>query len=198
MDSAAAREATWMGDRPVDDGREIVERIANGDRDALTDLYARYESTLSRYLYQVTTDRGLAEEVLQDTLVAVWKGAAHFEGRSTVQTWLIGIARRQAHNCLRRRSLPWADASELEIVPAPGPDPEDLALANAEKAELAILLKRLAPVHREALVLTFIDGLSYQEIATVLGIPQGTVKSRLSNAKRALRALLQASEEVER
>lgn len=198
MQNAATREVTWVNERIADPEQGILDRIARGDRGALTEMYARYQAALFRYLIQLIGDYGLAEEVLQDTLVAVWKSAASFEGRSTVQTWLIGIARRQAHNYLRRRALPLADVAELEVVAASEPEPEDAVLASVEREELAAAIRCLAPVHREALVLAFVNGLSYREMATALGVPEGTVKSRLSNAKRALRTLLEASEGVGR
>jgi RNA polymerase sigma factor (sigma-70 family) len=193
-----AREATWVSGHPADEGQRVLNRIARGDRAALADLYDVHQMALLRYLLSLTDDRGLAEEILQDTLVAVWKSAGTFEGRSTVLTWLIGIARRQAHNSLRRRSLPRVDLAEIEALPDDGPDPEDLVLASAERAELAEAIRRLAPVHREILNLTFTQDLSYAEMARVVGVPEGTIKSRLSNAKRALRARLHALEEVER
>lgn len=195
---ATAREVPWVSEAFADDDGQVLARIAAGDRAALAELYTRHQASLFRYLFHLTGDHGLAEEVLQDTLVAVWKSAAGFEARSTVRTWLIGIARRQAHNAMRRRALPLADVAELEIVPAADPEPESVALARAEREDLAVAIRRLSPVHREVLLLTFSQGLSYREMAEVLGVPEGTVKSRLSNAKRALRPLLEASEEVSR
>jgi RNA polymerase sigma factor (sigma-70 family) len=183
---------------PVADEIRLIRRIARGDRQALSDLYARYQRPLFTYLLQLTPDYGLAEELLQDTLVAVWKSARCFEERSSVLTWLIGIARRQAHNTLRQRKLPLADMSELEYMPAPELEPEEFALASVVRDELARAFRCLAPVHREILLLIFIQELSYQETATVLEIPVGTVKSRLSNARRALRALLDAREDATR
>src|SRR5947208_9117937 len=112
-----------------DHGRALLARIAAGDRDALADLCARYQTAVFFYLVRLTGDRTLAEDVFQDTLVAVWKSAGTFEGRSSVQTWLVGIARRQAHNTTRRRVLPRADVAELERLPASDPQPEYAALA---------------------------------------------------------------------
>ncbi len=186
-----------MSARPTDDDLQTIRRIAAGDREALTELYLRYHQPLFRYLLQLTPDHGLAEELLQDTLVAVWRSARGFEGRSSVQTWLLGIARRQAHNTLRQRGAPLADAAELDTLPATEPGPEASALASAARAELAGAFTQLAAVHREVLALTFVEGLSYQQIARVLGVPVGTVKSRLSNARRALRTLLDTRMEVE-
>ncbi|MBF6590882.1 MAG: sigma-70 family RNA polymerase sigma factor [Ktedonobacterales bacterium] len=187
-----------MQQQPACDDRQTIQRIATGDRQALTELYARHRLMLFRYLLQLTPDHGLAEELLQDTFVAVWKSARDFEGRSSGTTWLIGIARRQAHNTLRRRGLPLADATALETMAARDPEPEDALLAGAAREQLASAIARLAPLHREVLVLTFAQELSYAEIAVALAIPVGTVKSRLNHAKRALRAALEAAEGVER
>lgn len=191
---ATAREIGWMREQPLCDDRQVLQRIAAGDRQALAELYARYRQPLFGYLAQLTPDRGLAEELLQDTLVAVWKSADRYEGRSSVTTWLFGVARRQAHNTLRQKGLPLADAAALETLPARDPEPESAALAGAAREELAAAFGRLAPVHREVLTLAFLHELAYAEIAHVLGVPLGTVKSRLSLAKRALRAQLDAAE----
>lgn len=179
-----------MQTQPAIDDKHIVKRIASGDREALAELYDRYQQHLFRYLLQLTPDYGLAEEILQDTFVAVWKSARTFEGRSTVLTWLISITRRQAHNTLRRHKLPTVDEAGFEELAATEPEPEDFTLASVARDELTTAFKQLAPVHREIIVLIFIEELSYPEVANVLGIPVGTVKSRLSNAKRTLRTLL--------
>lgn len=188
----------WMSMKaqPAANEQQVIRRIARGDREALADLYARYQRTLFTYLLQLTPDYGLAEEILQDTLVAVWKSASRFEGRSSVQTWLIGIARRQAHNTLRQRRLPLADETELAELVSNEPEPETLTLATLACDELADAFRQLAPLHREVLALIFVQEFSYQETASILDVPVGTVKSRLSNARRALRALLDAREEA--
>lgn len=193
MQLAFTRGYDVASEHAPDEGRLIIDRIASGDRNALAELYVRYQRPLFRYLCHMTPDRGLAEEILQDTLVAVWQSAERFEGRSTVQTWLIGIARRQAHNVLRRRGVAIADEAALDLAVDTAPTPDQSALASAEHAELNAALRAIPAIHREILALSFDQGLSYQEIAQVLGIPEGTVKSRLSNAKRALRAELNAS-----
>lgn len=151
--------------RPSADDAEMVQRVARGDRQALAELYGRYQRPLFQYLLQLTPDYGLAEEMLQDTLVAVWKSAPSFEGRSSVLTWLIGIAHRQAHNTLRRHKLPFVDESELLALPANDPEPEEWTLASIERDELAAAFRQLASVHREILALIFVQELSYQEAA---------------------------------
>lgn len=185
-----------INEQPLDDDLHMLKRIAAGDRQALSDLYIRYQRPLFSYLLQLTPDYGLAEELLQDTLVAVWKSAWSFEGRSTVLTWLIGIARRQAHNTLRQRKLPFVDEVELEGASVTEPEAEDFTLASVARAELVEAFKQLPPVHREVLVLVLVQELSYEEAARALSIPLGTVKSRLCNAKRMLRTLLTTREEA--
>ena len=177
-----------MGVR-TDHDQALVERIADGDRTALRPLYARHRHALVAYLRIFTSDHGQIDELVQDTMLAAWTGADRFSGRSSVRSWLFGIARRRAIDTLRRRHLPVAD-TELETLPDPAPSPEAWALAQASQEELLATVERLSPVHQEILLLTFVYQLAYSEIAEMLDIPVGTVKSRLSNARRALRAHL--------
>lgn len=176
--------------------RALLALIAAGDRDALAQLYAVYQRRLFRYLCHLTPDRGLAEEILQDTLLAVWRSAGSFEARSSVRTWLFGVARRQAHNGLRRRGREVTNTDELDGVSDTAPGPEGRTLALEDRERLTAAMGQLSPLHREVLALVFVEGLGYGEVAAMLDIPEGTVKSRLSNGRRALRALLGAAREV--
>lgn len=196
MGSIAVREITSVHERPADVGAELIARIASGDRDALTALYHRERQPLFAYLLHLTGDVGIAEEVLQDTFVAVWKNAGSFAGRSSARTWLIGIARRQAHNTLRRRALPRATIAAAEHLPGALPEPEERVIAAATRAEVVAAMTHLSPDRREVILLAFAHDLSYREMADVLGIPVGTVKSRLNGAKRALKELLGAQRET--
>lgn len=191
-----ARKAARVSGRP-DEGSGAISRIAAGDRRALEEIHARYSREIFRYLLTLTSDHPTAEEVLQDTLVAVWRGAKSFKGRSSVKTWLFGIARRQAHNALRKRKLPTATVELAGIVDA-AEEPEDALLLNDLRENLAVRIRDLSPPHREVLALVFFHELSYTETARILDVPLGTVKSRLSNAKKALKLLLQDPEGTER
>lgn len=171
----------------------VVIRMAAGDRHALADLYATHRESLRRYLHTLIADPGLAEEVLQDTLYAAWIGAGGFDRRSSVRAWLFGIARRRVHDAVRRRALHVVTLldQDLETLPAPDPEPESWAIAQADHDQLRAAIARLRPLHREALELIFAQALPYRETADVLGVPIGTVMSRLHLAKRALRADLE-------
>lgn len=177
-----------------DPDRSIVAQIAAGDHDSLSDLYGRYQRPLYAYLCLLTSDPGLAEEILQDTLLAVWTGARTFQGRSSVRGWLYGIARRQAHNALRRAPPPTVDESVLEAVPGSSVPPEEAALAAVACADLEGAILGLSPPLREVVLLTLVHGLSYQETAKIIGVPIGTVRSRLSNARRLLRPVAESLE----
>jgi RNA polymerase sigma-70 factor (ECF subfamily) len=182
----------------TDEAAALIERVADGDRQALAELYGHEGAALLQYLARFTADRGVAEELLQDTFVAVWKNARGFEGRSRGRAWLFGIARRRACKRLRRREPSLAGLDGLEALPSSEPEPEAAALAGLARESLVAALDQLSPAHQEVLLLTFVHDLSYAEIAEILDIPVGTVKSRLNHAKRALRAVLTAREEAGR
>ena len=170
----------------------VVARMAAGERAALSELYAGHPGALLAYLRSLVGDPGLAEEVLQDTLYAAWIGASGYGQRASVRAWLFGIARRRAHDALRRRAIHFVPGGELEALPTPDPEPESLALAGADIDSVRAALTRLRPMHREVLVLNFMQELPYRDIAEVLGVPIGTVMSRLHHAKRALRVELES------
>jgi RNA polymerase sigma factor (sigma-70 family) len=174
----------------IDEEQAVVARMVAGDRQALAELYARHERSLRAYLHLLQPDPDLVEELLQDTLLAAWTGAQTYAGTASVQGWLFGIARRRARDALRRRSLRLVDAGVLEDVPSADLNPEEVLLAEAERNELTTAIAGLPLIHREVLMLTFVHELSYQDLAEVLAIPIGTVKSRLSHAKQAVRTQL--------
>jgi RNA polymerase sigma factor (sigma-70 family) len=186
-------------DRPLapsqDDDADVLREVVDGDRAALERLYQRYERPLFRYLLSLTRERGLVEEILQDTFVAVWRSAGTYQARSAVRIWLFGIARRQAHNVLRRRRRDSIDLDGVEAAIDAGATPEGQALARERRADLAAAVASLPAVQRETLGLIFVEGLSYREAAEVLGVPEGTVKSRLNHARQALRARMLPKEE---
>jgi RNA polymerase sigma-70 factor (ECF subfamily) len=127
----------------------------------------------------VTSERVLAEEIVQDTMLAVWHGAGSFRRESSARSWVIAIARRKTRDRLRGRRLRLVDDAFLADQPGAGPGPETTALDRAELAEVTSAIRQLATAHREILGLVFGSGLSLPEVAAVLGIPLGTVKSRL-------------------
>jgi RNA polymerase sigma-70 factor, ECF subfamily len=168
----------------------LVSRIAHGDEDAMAVFYREHGRVVFAQVLLVTGERVLAEEVVQDTMLAVWRGAASFRGESSVRSWVIAIARRQTRDRLRGRRLRVVDDAFLADQPGSEPGPEVIALDRAELAEVRVAIRELAPAHREVLGLAFGSGLSLPEVADVLEIPLGTVKSRLTGARAALNRVL--------
>ena len=187
--NAGARTFTASCDGAGDDVG-LLRRIGQGDESAMAAFYHEHGRVVLGQVLLVAGERALAEEIVQDTMLAVWRGAGSFRGQSSVRSWVIAIARRQTRDRLRARRLRVVDDAFLADQPSPGPGPEVTALDRAELAEVTSAIRELAPAHREVLGLVFSCGLSLPEVAGVLEVPVGTVKSRLTAARTALARVL--------
>jgi RNA polymerase sigma-70 factor (ECF subfamily) len=172
------------------DDFQLLRRIGQGDEDAMAAFYREHGRVVLAQVLLVVGQRVLAEEILQDAMLAVWRGAGSFRGESSVRSWVIAIARRKTRDRLRGRRLRIVDDAFLADRPGSGPGPEVMALDRAELAEVKGAIRELAAPHRELLGLVFGTGLSLPEVAGVLEIPVGTVKSRLSAARTSLSRIL--------
>lgn len=185
---AAAFIAT---DDPACDDIGLLHRVGQGDEDAMAAFYREHGRVVFAQVLLIAGDRVLAEEIVQDTMLAIWRGAGSFRGESSVRSWVIAIARRQTRDRLRGGRLRVVDDTFLADQPGSGPGPEVMALDRAELAEVRGAIRELAPAHREVLGLAFGSGLSLPEVAGVLEIPVATVKSRLTAARTALNRILE-------
>ena len=176
------------------DDTTLLSHVGRGHRDALEILYRRHGASILRFLRQVCGSPELAEEVLQETLVAVWKGASRFRAEASALTWIFEIARRQAHTAMRRKRLEMVSDDALGDVSDSDLGPADLAIASATRDALLRALSELSIAHREVIVLALIEGLQYGAVARITGVPVGTVRSRLSHARLAMRKLLEEAE----
>jgi RNA polymerase sigma-70 factor (ECF subfamily) len=172
------------------DDLALLERVAAGDEEALRELTERYRAPLRRYLWrQLRGDARAVEEAVQDVFVAVWRGAAGYRGDAKVVTWLFQIARYLA---LRARRKELRHAGDVSLTLEDGDERQaDWLSASYEdevvdRLALAGALEQLSEKHREALELVFFFGFSADEVARILETPVGTVKSRVSYARRAL------------
>jgi RNA polymerase sigma-70 factor (ECF subfamily) len=186
---AGAATFTASDDEPCDD-IQLLRRLGQGDESAMAEFYREHGRVVLAHVLLVVGERVLAEEIVQDTMLAVWRGAGSFRGESSVRSWVIAIARRQTRDRLRGHRLRVVDDAFLAEQPGPGPGPEATALDRAELAEVREAIGDLAAPHRELLGLVFGAGLSLPEVAGVLEIPVGTVKSRLTAARTALSRIL--------
>jgi len=172
-------------DRDVD----LVRRMAGGDERALRELYAAYGQRMYAYALRLVEDPAVAQDVVQDALIAAWRDARKFRGEGRVVAWLLGMVHHLSFKALRRRPLPLGE--ELENgLPSGAAAPEELAQASQQSAWVREGLRRLSPEHRAALELVFYQGLALEEAAEVCGCPLGTLKSRLSYARQHLRGIL--------
>jgi RNA polymerase sigma-70 factor (ECF subfamily) len=172
--------------------RALLARVGEGDRRAFDVLYTRHERRVYRYLLTLIPDPHAAEDVLVDVMTIVWRDAAKFAGGSRATTWILGIARHKALD-LRRSKARSARDSALEDVEEPVSEaegPQEFTHRTLEAAEVKRALAQLSPEHREVLQLAFFEELGYEEIASLLGIPENTVKTRVYYAKRQLKAHL--------
>lgn len=167
---------------------DLLPRIASGDEDALHQLYTAYGQRMYAFALRLTNDSALAEDVVQDSLVAAWQGAARFRQKSRVLTWLLGIVHHKALNALRRR--PTSPMASITEMPDEAPRPDEQASHNEQSHLLRHSLQNLPLEQRTVLELVFYQGLSMEETAQVCDCPVGTVKSRLNYAKTALRGAL--------
>lgn len=172
-------------DREQED-TETLRRVAAGDEAALAQLYERHGQVVLGQILFVVAERALAEEILQDTMLVVWRRAGSFRAESRVRTWMIGIARRQARDRIRRSQLRVVEDGSLAGRPTSEAGPERVALERADVAEVAGALQGLGRTHREVLGLVFAADLTLSEVAEILAVPVGTVKSRLAAARTAL------------
>jgi len=178
------------------DEAALLRCVAQGDQAAMAEFYRLHSQAVLTHISLIVGERALAEEIFQDTMLAIWRSAGSFRGESRVRTWVIAIARRQARDRLRRRQLRLVSDTELADRPSPGPGPEAIALERAAVAEVAEAITSLGRSHREVLGLVFGADLSLAEAATVLCVPVGTVKSRLTAARAALARVLKEKGEV--
>ena len=167
----------------------LLERIAAEEVAAFETLYRLYYPRLMRFLHGVTRRSALADEVLDDTMLVVWRKACTFDATSKVSTWLFAIAYRQALKALRRVDNVLA-YDEREAGGVSREDPERELQLHQLHARIGQALDALPPPHRAVIELTYYHGHSCREIAQIVGCPVATVKTRMFHARRKLRAIL--------
>jgi RNA polymerase sigma-70 factor (ECF subfamily) len=173
----------------VREDRELLAAVADGDSGALRVLYERHSPWLAIRLRRRCNDLELVADALQDTFVAAWKGADRFRGDGDVGAWLWGIAIRRLISRLRGRQVT-AEVLIAEVDAGAAPAAEDAVLLGVEYGDVGAALGSLSPEFRAVIQATVLDGLSTKEAARLLGIPEGTVKTRAMRARAQMRTQL--------
>ena len=176
----------WSGSA-VETDEALLVRIGAADERALAELHARYASVVFGFVLARTPDRGVAEEVSADVWLGCWRSARAFRHDSRVLTWLLGIAKRQVYAHTRRKRLAQVPLGESEYaIPADDSDPADLVASAEETQALLAALRALPADLSEVVRLAWVHELPYEDIAELVGVPRGTIKSRVSRARHLL------------
>src|SRR6266849_2095270 len=169
----------------------LIERIARGDQAAMRALFARHRLRVYRFVLRMVRDETLAEDLLSDVFLDVWRHAAQFEARAAVSTWLLAIARFKALSAMRRPIDVELDDEMAATIADPADDPE-VALQHKNGAEmLRQCLIKLSPKQAEIIDLVYYHGKSVKEVAEIVGISDATVKTRMFYARKKLAQLVQ-------
>ena len=172
--------------------QSLLARAKQGDMDAFAELFDPLRPRIRAVAYRLLGDSD-ADDMVMDTFLKAWQALPGFAGRSALSTWLCGIARNRALDIIRKRQreakyvTPEGELKDIDSRPDPLTDdaPEQIARGE-DRAQVRRALQEVPELHRQALLLRYVDELSYAEIATALDLSIGTVMSRLFNAKRKL------------
>ncbi|EKS28746.1 RNA polymerase sigma factor sigX [Afipia felis] len=187
--------ATNLARRPLSatqaaSDESLIGRIAQGDRLAMQVLYGRYHVRVYRFALRLVRKEQVAEDLISEVFLDVWRQAGKFEGRSAVSTWLLAITRFKALSALRKKKDAELDDETAAAIEDTSDDPE-VAVAKKDTGNaLRNCLAKLSQDHREIVDLVYYHEKSVEEVAEIVGIPENTVKTRLFYARKKLAELL--------
>lgn len=163
----------------------MISKISKKDKKAFADFYRAMERPLYGFIFLKLNDSHQTSDLLHDVFIEVWKGAGRFEGRSSVKSWVFGIAYRKVIDIYRRggRVETMAELPEIEDE---SPTAEQLLVTSERAAHVRACIEELKPDHRVAIELAFFEDFSYRQISEVVDSPEGTVKTRVYHAKKLL------------
>jgi len=171
----------------------LIGRIASGDRLAMQVLFARHQTRVYRFVLRLVGNQSIAEDLIGEVFLDVWRQADRFEGRSAVSTWLLAIARFKALSAIRRRPEEELDDETAGTIEDASDNPEVTLQKKDKGALLRKCLQSLSPEHREVIDLVYYHEKSVEEVADITGIPEATVKTRMFYARKKLSELLKAA-----
>ena len=190
--TTASASAYAVGSESSSD-EALITRIASGNKLALQALFARYHVRIYRFVLRIVRDETMAEDLISDVFLDVWRQATHFEARASVSTWLLAIAKYKAHSMLRRRTEDQLDCEMAVTIADPADNPE-IALQKKNSGEvLRQCIAGLSPEHGQIIDLVYYHGKSVKEVALIVGIPEATVKTRMFYARRRLADQIKAA-----
>ena len=168
----------------------LLESIAAGEKAAMHVLYARHNVRVYRFILRIVGDTSVAEDLVSQVFLDVWRTAGQFEGRSQVSTWMLAIARFKALTALRNRRHEDIEQEEVLQIADSGDTPETAMDRSQTASTLRDAIGQLSPAHREIIDLVYYHEKSVEEVGQIIGIPQATVKTRMFYARKHLAELL--------
>ena len=184
--------AATVGETSSDEN--LVKQVAVGSKPAMQALFARHRTYVYRWLLRFVSNETLAEDLLSEVFLDVWRQAGRLQCRSSVSTWFMSIARHKALSARRRRTDAQLDEKIQATIADPANDPE-VALQEKDRGELLRqALTRLSPQHREVIDLVYYHEKSIDEVAQILDMPPATIKTRMFYARKKLAKLVNAAE----
>ena len=177
---------------PVQDTSDetLIGLIADGDKRAMQVLYARHNVRVYRFILRLTGNQSLAEDLVSEVFLDVWRQAEGFEAKSQVSTWLLAIARYKALSALRRRTDEHLDDQMAATIEDTADNPETAVCTKNRNKIVQKCLTQLSPAHREVIELVYYHEKSVEEVAKIVGVPAATVKTRMFYARSKMADLL--------
>ena len=177
---------------PVQDSSDetLISLIADGDKRAMQVLYARHNVKVYRFILLLTGNQSLAEDLVSEVFLDVWRQAEGFESKSQVSTWLLAIARYKALSALRRRTDEHLDDQMAATIEDTADNPETVVGTKDRNTIVQKCLTQLSPAHREVIDLVYYHEKSVDEVARIVGVPPATVKTRMFYARNKMADLL--------
>jgi RNA polymerase sigma-70 factor, ECF subfamily len=177
---------------PVQDSSDemLISLIADGDKRAMQVLYARHNVKVYRFILRLTGNQSLAEDLVSEVFLDVWRQAEGFESKSQVSTWLLAIARYKALSALRRRTDEHLDDQMAAAIEDTADNPETVVGTKDRNTIVQKCLTQLSPAHREVIDLVYYHEKSVDEVARIVGVPPATVKTRMFYARNKMADLL--------
>jgi RNA polymerase sigma-70 factor (ECF subfamily) len=171
----------------------LIELIADGDKRAMQVLYARHNVRVFRFIVRLTGNQTLAEDLVSEVFLDVWRQAEAFEAKSAVSTWLLAIARYKALSALRRRTEEHLDDRMAASIEDTSDNPETVVHTRDRNSVVQKCLTQLSAAHREVIDLVYYHEKSVDEVARIVGVPPATVKTRMFYARSKMADLLKQS-----
>ena len=178
---------------PETSDEALIGLIADGDKRAMQVLYGRHNVRVYRFIVRLTGNASLAEDLVSEVFLDVWRQADAFEAKCQVSAWLLAIARYKALSALRRRSDEQLDDVMAATIEDPSDDPETTVYNQDRSAIVQKCLSQLSPAHREVIDLVYYHEKSVDEVAQIVGVPAATVKTRMFYARNKMADLLKQS-----